>query len=81
MLSGVALDEHRWVADDATPVLAIWGTADPVIPQRAIGELSRLNPVAVHVEIKDAGHNLLQTHPSEVAAALKEFLSASPREV
>lgn len=74
MLSRLALDEHRWVADDGTPVLAIWGTADPVIPRRAMGELSRINPVAEHVELREAGHNLLQTHPSEVAAALQGFL-------
>lgn len=74
MLSRLALDEHRWVADDGTPVLAIWGTADPVIPRRAMGELSRINPVVEHVELREAGHNLLQTHPSEVAAALQGFL-------
>jgi pimeloyl-ACP methyl ester carboxylesterase len=74
MLSRMALDEHRWVADDAMPVLAIWGAGDPVIPRRAMSELARLNPVVEHVEIKGAGHNLLQTHPSEVAAALTEFL-------
>lgn len=74
MLSRVALDEHRWVADDKTPVLAIWGTADPVIPRRAMSELARLNPTAEHVEIREAGHNLLQTHPTEVAAALQGFL-------
>lgn len=74
MLSRVALDEHRWVADDKTPVLAIWGKADPVIPRRAMSELARLNPLAEHVEIREAGHTLLQTHPSEVAAALKAFL-------
>ena len=55
-------------------MLAIWGTADPVIPRRAMSELARLNPTAEHVEIREAGHNLLQTHPTEVAAALQGFL-------
>ncbi len=71
-----ALDDHRRVAEAGLPVLAIWGSADPVIPRSALGELSRLNPTAQHVEIKGAGHNLLQTHPSEVTAALKAHLGA-----
>ena len=69
-----AEQDHRRVAERGLPVLAIWGTADPIIPRRALAELSRLNPMARHVEIRGAGHNLLQTHPSEVAAALKDFL-------
>lgn len=68
------VEDHRRVARRGQPVLAIWGAADPVIPRRAMSELARLNPDARHVEIRDAGHNLLQTHPSEVAASLTEFL-------
>lgn len=67
-------EDHARIAKDGIPVLAIWGAADPVIPKRSIGELARLNPGASHVEIKGAGHTLLQTHPSEVAAALRNFL-------
>ncbi|MEM7717702.1 MAG: alpha/beta hydrolase [Pseudomonadota bacterium] len=70
------VEAHRLVAERRLPVLAIWGTLDPVIPKRAISGLSRLNPAARHVEIKDAGHTLLQTHPSDVGAALTEFLDA-----
>lgn len=75
MLSLLGHEDHRKVAEVRLPVLAIWGTVDPVIPRRALAELSRLNSDARHVEIKDAGHTLLQTHPAEVAAALKDFLT------
>ncbi|MEM6385401.1 MAG: alpha/beta hydrolase [Pseudomonadota bacterium] len=70
------IEDYRQVARRRQPVMAIWGAADPVIPRRAMSGLARLNPDAQHVEIKGAGHNLLQTHPSEVAAALKAFLVA-----
>lgn len=70
-----AHDDHRKVADRDIPVLAIWGTEDPVVPQRALGALARLNPNVTHVEVKGAGHTLLQTHPSEVAAALRDCLT------
>ncbi|MEO0389212.1 MAG: alpha/beta hydrolase [Pseudomonadota bacterium] len=74
VLGASAHDHHRKVADRDIPVLAIWGTDDPVVPQRALGALARLNPNATHVEVKGAGHTLLQTHPSEVATALRDFL-------
>jgi pimeloyl-ACP methyl ester carboxylesterase len=75
-LLAVAADgDHRRVAAAEVPVLAVWGTEDPVIPRRAMGRLAELNPDARHVEVRGAGHNLLQTHPVEVAAALKEFLA------
>jgi pimeloyl-ACP methyl ester carboxylesterase len=69
-------EDHRRVASLGTPVLAIWGRADPVINKSAIGRLSELNPNAHHVEIKGAGHSLLQTHPKMVAEALSAFLLA-----
>ena len=74
LLSRSSAADLKRVAMDGTPVLAIWGGADPVIPKRSAGELARIAPDAHHVEIRGAGHNLLQTHPSEVAAALAAFL-------
>ncbi len=73
-LSQSVAGHHARIAMDGTPVLAIWGGADPVIPARSAGELARINGAAHHVEIKGAGHTLLQTHPSEVALALRGFL-------
>lgn len=75
LLDAPEVEDHRQVARRAQPVLAIWGSIDPVIPRRAISGLALLNPDARHVEIKGAGHNLLQTHPSEVAEAFKDFLT------
>ncbi len=75
VLSQSALEDHERIAFLKTPVLAIWGSSDPVVPKSAMGALAQINPEAQHVEIKRAGHNLLQTHPSEVAAALQGFLA------
>ncbi|MEM9426609.1 MAG: alpha/beta hydrolase [Pseudomonadota bacterium] len=74
VLNAPAEQDHREVAARKLPVLAIWGSEDPVVPLKALGALARLNPNATHVEVKGASHTLLQTHPSEVAAALKRFL-------
>ncbi len=67
-------EDHIAVRDYDTPVLAIWGRVDPVIPIRAMARLAELNPECRHVEIKDGGHCLPQTHPSNIADALKTFL-------
>lgn len=77
ILGTSARADHEQIARVQIPVLAIWGEADPVIPQSSIGALAELNPNARHVEIRGAGHNLLQTHPTDVAAAIKDFLSTS----
>ena len=74
MLAMNSLEDHKQIARLQIPVLAIWGDADPVIPRRSLSKLAELNPEARHVEIKGAGHNLLQTHPTKVATALQNFL-------
>ncbi len=55
-------------------VLAIWGTDDPIVPLSAMGEVARVLPEAHHAQISGAGHNLLQTHPAQIAAQRSEFL-------
>lgn len=75
LLSRSAQQDHKRIRQDETPVLAIWGTDDPVIPLSAMGQLALANPDAQHVQIAGAGHNLLQTHPTEVARALAGFLA------
>ena len=74
LLSHRAEREHRQIAENQTPVLAIWGAEDPVIPLTAMGELARINPRARHEQVPGAGHNLLQTHPAQVAEAIRKFL-------
>ena len=68
-------DDHAAIRDYGTPVLAIWGEDDPVIPIRAMAQLSELNPKAHHFEIKGAGHAFPQTHPAKVTEALRTFLA------
>ena len=66
--------DHAALAESGLPVLAIWGSEDPVIPLASMGRLAELNPDAHHAQIPGAAHVLLQTHPAQVAAALREFL-------
>lgn len=66
---------YRKIAAANLPVLAIWGSADPVIELTAMGRLAELAPDAHHVQIPGAGHVLLQTHPAQVAEAIRSFLN------
>lgn len=74
VLSQTCDDDHRAIRDYETPVLAIWGRKDGVIPVTAIGRLAALNPNAHHVELATGTHNFPQTHPGRVAEILKDFL-------
>lgn len=69
-------EDHTAIRDYGTPVLAIWGTDDHVIPIRSMAKLTDLNPSARHFEIKSAGHAFPQTNPGKVTEALREFLQA-----
>ncbi len=73
-LFGTLDEDHAAIRDYGTPVLAIWGRLDPVIPIRAMARLTELNAESHHFEINTGGHCLPQTHPSDVAEALKKFL-------
>lgn len=75
LLSRSAVDDLVRIANDGTPVLAIWGAEDPVVPLSAMGRLAKVMPQAHHVQIAGAGHNLLQTHPTEITHALRDFLT------
>ncbi len=75
LLAHASHGDHGRIRDHGTRVLAIWGAEDPVIPLAAMGKLASLNPRARHEQIAGAGHNLLQTHPAQVAEALRTFLS------
>ena len=75
LLANAATEDHAQIARNGTPVLAIWGAEDPVISLSAIGALAEVNPNAQHVQISGAGHSLLQTHPAQVAEALRKFLT------
>jgi pimeloyl-ACP methyl ester carboxylesterase len=58
------------------PLLAIWGKNDPFfIPPGA--EAFRKDIPDAKVQFLDTGHFAIETHGSEIAAAMKEFLSAN----
>jgi len=58
----------------AHKVLVISGGADAVIPADDVARVRALVGPHSRLEIERAEHNLLLTHPAEVAAALREFL-------
>ena len=76
LLSRTADTHHKRIAQNGTPVLAIWGAEDPVIPLSAMGKLAEINPQAQHAQVPGAGHNVLQTHPAQVAEILKKYLTS-----
>mmetsp|Transcript_26984 Transcript_26984/g.48931 ORF Transcript_26984/g.48931 Transcript_26984/m.48931 type:complete len:292 (-) Transcript_26984:1241-2116(-) len=67
--------EHRAVAANGVPVLAVWGAEDDVIPLSARDVLTVWNPAAQHVVIDGAGHGLTYTHTDHVLAALRSSRS------
>jgi pimeloyl-ACP methyl ester carboxylesterase len=55
------------------PVLAVWGKNDPFFLAPGAEAFKRDNPEA-EVHFYDAGHFALETHVSEIAAAIRDFL-------
>jgi pimeloyl-ACP methyl ester carboxylesterase len=60
----------------ARDVLVISGGADAVIPAADIARVRELIGRHEHFDLAGAEHNLLLTHPAEVAAALRAFCGA-----
>jgi pimeloyl-ACP methyl ester carboxylesterase len=52
-------------------VLVISGSRDEVLPRKDLARVRELLPPHSHLEIEGAAHNLLLTHPAQVAAALR----------
>jgi pimeloyl-ACP methyl ester carboxylesterase len=65
---------HRGLARAGTPVLAVWGGQDAVIPLSARDILQGWNPEVRHHVIDEAGHGLPYTHDAQVLAAILPFL-------
>lgn len=57
------------------PVLAVWGKNDPFFGPAGAEAFKRDVPQA-QVELLDAGHFTLETHSTEVADRMREFLSS-----
>ena len=56
------------------PLLAIWGKNDPFFLPPGAEAFKRDNPNA-EVRFYDTGHFALETHPQEIAVAIRDFLS------
>jgi pimeloyl-ACP methyl ester carboxylesterase len=55
------------------PLLAVWGNSDPFFLPPGGEAFKRDNPTA-EVRFYDTGHFALETHASEIASAIREFL-------
>jgi pimeloyl-ACP methyl ester carboxylesterase len=78
--SNVALypDFQAYLRKHRPPLLAVWGKNDPFfLPPGA--EAFRRDVPDAEVRFYDTGHFALETHGTEIAAAIGEFLARSPR--
>jgi pimeloyl-ACP methyl ester carboxylesterase len=67
---------QEYFRKDKPPLLAIWGRNDPFfIPAGA--EAFRKDLPNARVQFLDTGHFATETHPVEIAAAIREFLGSS----
>jgi pimeloyl-ACP methyl ester carboxylesterase len=67
---------QEYLRKSKPPLLAIWGKNDPFfIPPGA--EAFRKDIPDAKVQFLDTGHFAIETHGAEIAAAMKEFLSAN----
>lgn len=63
-------ERYRRLHQDKRKIVVVAGAADRVIPLRDVARVRGLLPQHSYLEIEDAEHNLLLTHPEFVAAAL-----------
>jgi pimeloyl-ACP methyl ester carboxylesterase len=78
--SNVALypDFHAYVRKHQPPFLAVWGRNDPFFLPAGAEAFKRDIPSA-DVRFFDTGHFALETHNTEVAVAIRDFLDRTPR--
>ncbi|GGL62777.1 alpha/beta fold hydrolase [Wenxinia marina] len=74
ILSGPREAEHRKLAKDGVPLVAIWAAQDEVIPLSGLGRLAEWNRAAKQEVVAGAGHGLPYTHSDEVLALLSGIL-------
>ena len=65
---------QKYFRDHKPPLLAVWGKNDPFFLSAGADAFKRDIPGAV-VRFYDTGHFALETHVSEIAAAIREFLT------
>ncbi len=64
--------EQKTFNQQGLPVLAIWGRDDMIVPCDTIGRLAEINRSAKQDVIEGAGHEVVYTHPKEVARIIYE---------
>lgn len=63
-------ERYRRLRSGKREIIVVAGAADRVVPLRDVARVRALLPPHRYVEIADAEHNLLLTHPGSVATAL-----------
>lgn len=67
--------QHQKIAAQHTPLLAVWGRDDDLIPfAEAEDRLRDWNPHAEQVIVDGAGHGLPYTHTAATVKAIRDFL-------
>ncbi len=74
MLAETQEADHRKIHRDGTPVVAIWGDKDQVIPLTALGKMAQWNRATRQEVVKGATHDLPTTHAAEVTEILRQVL-------
>lgn len=67
---------QAFLRETATPVLVLWGTRDQYLSPDAARAYQSERP-NIELRLFDGGHWLLETHPTDVNAAVRAFLSQS----
>lgn len=65
---------HDYFRKHTPPLLAVWGTNDPFFGPKGAEAFKRDNPEA-EVHFFDTGHFALETHGSEIAGIMRDFLA------
>jgi len=76
MLTDSFQNFHEKIYQRGTPVLAVWGAQDDVIPLSAKDTLSRWNPDTKHHVVQSAEHGVTYSHTPEVLTHVIRFLKA-----
>lgn len=76
MVDTMRNEDMSGVAAIDTPILAIWGRRDAMVPVGGLDVLKALRPDLSALVIEDAAHCPMETHVTEVAAALLDWLAA-----
>ncbi|MEQ9257532.1 MAG: alpha/beta hydrolase [Roseovarius sp.] len=74
MLDKALEEEHRAIAAEGLPVLAIWGEDDEVIPLSCKEQLAEWNPEARQEVVPGAGHAVTYSHVEALAEIFERKL-------